>query len=127
SGPEDDSGESKEAWKARMASVAGIRAKSSAALAKLEFLEVLDADWRSDEFSKLGHAIHKMWFSTLTKREKNAIVYIRVRGTGRSSSRIPELAPWDFGISVPWLEKARALPQNKVLLVDWNTYGNPAG
>ncbi|KAF8168612.1 hypothetical protein K438DRAFT_2024904 [Mycena galopus ATCC 62051] len=127
SGPEDDSGESKEAWKARMASVAGIRVKSSAALAQLEFLEVLDVDWRSDEFSKLGHAMHKMWFNTLTKREKNAIVYIRVRGTGRSSSRIPELALWNFGISVPWLETARTLPENEVLLLDWNTHGNPAG
>ncbi|KAF7346895.1 hypothetical protein MVEN_01441700 [Mycena venus] len=112
SGPEDNSGESHEAWKARMAAAAGIRVTSRAALAKLEFLEVLGADWRSDEM-------------LVQARARNAQKV--VQGTGRSSARIPDLAPWDFGSSVPWLEKARTLPENEVLLADWNTYGNPAG
>ncbi|KAJ7801978.1 hypothetical protein B0H14DRAFT_2614854 [Mycena olivaceomarginata] len=127
SGPEDNSGESKETWKARMVGLAGIRITSRATLDKLEFLEVLGADWRSDELSKLGHAMQKMWYRTLTPRERKAIKYIRVRGTGRSSSRIPHLAPRNFGLSIPWLEEARTLPENEDFLADWNTHGNPAG
>ncbi|KAJ7301769.1 hypothetical protein DFH08DRAFT_827236 [Mycena albidolilacea] len=117
SGPEADSGESQETWKARMAALLGIRVTSRAALDKLEFLEVLGADWRSDEWSQLALSSQE--------RERTS-KYICVRETGRSSSRIPDLAPWDFGISVPWLKEAHALPENKTLLADWKTYGNPA-
>ncbi|KAK7059461.1 hypothetical protein R3P38DRAFT_2758891 [Favolaschia claudopus] len=44
-----------------------------------------------------------------------------------TSRRIPDVAPWDFGISVPWLETNRLLDENEETLHDWNTYGNPPG
>lgn len=125
-----------------MAAMSGLSVASRSALAQLEFLEVLNNDWRSDEVkslgsiyvygltpsqsSKLGHALQQFWVSKLSAREKNTIKYIRVRGTGRSSSRIPDIAPWDFAISIPWLEESRLLPENVTLLADWNTYGNPS-
>ncbi|KAJ7939165.1 hypothetical protein B0H13DRAFT_1850900 [Mycena leptocephala] len=101
-----------------MAATARISVASATALAKLEFLEVLNPNWRSDE---------KKWYKSLSARERNAIKYIRVRGTHQSSARIPDYTPWDFGISIPWLEENQKLPENEVLLADWNTCGNPAG
>jgi hypothetical protein len=51
SGPEDDSGESQETWKARMAAIAGISVSSRSTYEGLQFVEVLDPDWRSKEVS----------------------------------------------------------------------------
>jgi hypothetical protein len=68
-----------------------------------------------------------MWFESLTPRERNAIHYIRVRGTGRSSRRIPDVSPWDFGISTVWLEANLQIPENEVALEGWGTHGNPPG
>ncbi|KAK7059312.1 hypothetical protein R3P38DRAFT_959755 [Favolaschia claudopus] len=127
SGPEVGSGESFDTWKVRMAVLAGISVASPSALSKLQFVEVLEPEWRSSDFSNLGHAMHALWFDSLSAREKNSIRYIRVRGSGRTSRRIPEVAPWNFGISVPWLETNRLLDENQETLHDWNTYGNPPG
>jgi hypothetical protein len=69
--------------------------------------------------------MQKFYFNTLSPAEKKQIRYIRARGTGRSSRRIPPLSPWDFGISMPWLEEKRQLPENEILLTDWATHGNP--
>lgn len=49
SGPEDESVESVANWKHRMATRAGYGDASPAAFAKLHFLEVLGADWRSEK------------------------------------------------------------------------------
>ncbi|KAF7367178.1 hypothetical protein MSAN_00977700 [Mycena sanguinolenta] len=127
SGPEEDSGESHETWKVRMAATAGISVTSPSALAKLEFLEVLEPEWRSDDLSNIGHALHVKWFNSLSAREKNCIKFIRVRDTHRSQRRIPDYTPWDFGISIPWLDENKKLPENEGLLHDWGTYGNPSG
>ncbi|KAK6984572.1 hypothetical protein R3P38DRAFT_2575667 [Favolaschia claudopus] len=127
SGPEVGSGESFDTWKVRMAVLAGISVASPSALSKMQFVEVLEPEWRSSDFSNLGHAMHALWFDSLSAREKNSIRYIRVRGSGRTSRRIPEVAPWNFGISVPWLETNRLLDENQETLHDWNTYGNPPG
>lgn len=64
-------------------------------------------------------------FNGLSPRERKKIRYIRVRGTGRSSGRIPDLSPWDFGIAIPWLDENRQVPENEVALKDWATHGNP--
>lgn len=51
SGPEDDSEETKEAWKDRIAAKAGLGASKE--LGKLKFLEVIEPRWRSEEVSLL--------------------------------------------------------------------------
>ncbi|KAF8170477.1 hypothetical protein K438DRAFT_1982638 [Mycena galopus ATCC 62051] len=48
SGPEDNSEESKDAWKMRMAASCGITVTSRAVLAELDFVEVLVPEWQSD-------------------------------------------------------------------------------
>ncbi|KAJ7787040.1 hypothetical protein B0H14DRAFT_2955638, partial [Mycena olivaceomarginata] len=111
SGPDLESDESHETWKLRMAAQNGLSVTSRDTLAKLQFVEVLKPEWRSDALSNLSHALQKFWFSTLTAREQATIKYIRVRGTGRSSPRIPDYAP----------------SQNTITLSDWNTHGNPPG
>ncbi|KAF8214772.1 hypothetical protein K438DRAFT_2008930 [Mycena galopus ATCC 62051] len=126
SGPEDDSDESKDAWKMRMASSCGITVTSRSALAELDFVEVLAPEWRSDVLSNVYHALHKYWFSTLNARERKQITYLRARTT-RTSTRIPDVAPWNIAISIPWLEANRLLPDNTLFLADWNAHGNPSG
>ncbi|KAJ7799843.1 hypothetical protein B0H14DRAFT_2902032 [Mycena olivaceomarginata] len=127
SGPDLESDESHETWKLCMAAQNGLSVTSRDTLAKLQFVEVLKPEWRSDALSNLSHALQKFWFSTLTAREQATIKYIRVRGTGRSSPRIPDYAPWNFAISAPWLEVNRLVPENTITLSDWNTHGNPPG
>jgi hypothetical protein len=51
SGPENEDTRGLAAWKTRMAYTNGYDDVSAAALAKLNFLEVLEAPWRSDEVS----------------------------------------------------------------------------
>ncbi|KAJ7703641.1 hypothetical protein B0H17DRAFT_1194141 [Mycena rosella] len=108
SGPEDNSGESREVWKARMATVAEIPVTSHAMFEKLEFLEVLEPDCARTSCHE-SLQIHPCG------------------GTGRSLQRIPDVSPWDFGIAMPWLQIHRLLPENSVLLAGWATYGNPPG
>lgn len=48
SGPDDESGESHDAWKVRCAVAANMTTDASA-LAKIKFLEVLTPAWRSTE------------------------------------------------------------------------------
>ncbi|KAJ7288588.1 hypothetical protein C8J57DRAFT_1642627 [Mycena rebaudengoi] len=112
SGPEDDSGESQETWKARMAATAGISVSSRSTYESSQFVEVLDLEWRTNE--------------TCTPREKWNSLHSG-SGTGRSSRRIPDLSPWDFGISAAWLEASLQIPENAVALEGWGTYGNPPG
>ncbi|KAK7029129.1 hypothetical protein R3P38DRAFT_3516094 [Favolaschia claudopus] len=127
SGPEAGSGESFETWKVRMAVLAGISVASPSALSNIQFVEVLEPEWRSNDLSDLGRAMHQLWFDSLSAREQNCIKYVRVRGSGRTSRRIPDVAPWNLGISVPWLDTNRLLDENQETLHDWNTYGNPPG
>jgi hypothetical protein len=47
SGPEGGSGESKEEWKLRMATLSGMNAPMPDTIAKLKFLEVVKPGWRS--------------------------------------------------------------------------------
>lgn len=77
--------------------------------------------------SNLFHELFKIWFNASTKQQKNKITFIRVRNTGRPSRRIPAVAPYNFGISSPWLDRAREDPANTVLLHGWGTFKNPPG
>ncbi|KAJ7729849.1 hypothetical protein DFH07DRAFT_1066112 [Mycena maculata] len=126
-GPEDESQESFANWRKRMAAISGCGDLRGDALAKLQFLEVLEPDWRSTEFSTRAVDVHTLWYDSLTAKEKSNIKYIRVRGTGQSSSRIPTKAPFNFGISKPWLEKHQFDPRFQDLLADWGHWPDPAG
>ncbi|KAJ7169320.1 hypothetical protein C8R43DRAFT_830483, partial [Mycena crocata] len=127
SGPESDTGEPQEVWEVRMAASSGYPVTSRVNSDKIKFVEVLSPEWRSNEFSSLLNDIQSYHFERLTAQERNAIRYVRVRGTGRTSSRIPDVSPWDFGINMAWLEENQRKPENAELLADWGTHGNPSG
>ncbi|KAJ7110206.1 hypothetical protein C8R43DRAFT_998177 [Mycena crocata] len=127
SGPEDESQETPANWKRRMARASGHGDSSASALAQLTFVEVLDTDWRSVEFSELNLGLHNTWWGTLTSQQKAQIKLIRVRGTGRRSSRIPKFAPYNFAISQPWLDRHRLDPLYADFLSDWNNHPGPPG
>ncbi|KAJ6620917.1 hypothetical protein B0H10DRAFT_2432638 [Mycena sp. CBHHK59/15] len=124
---DDDTYESTAVWKAEMAKSAGFINLSQAALDKLEILEVVTPDWRADKMSKMFHRLHQIYLDSQSKRDKNKIVFVRVRNTGRRCRRIPAVAPYNFGIAHGWLEQARCDPENVPLLVGWGTFENPAG
>ncbi|KAJ7670983.1 hypothetical protein B0H17DRAFT_1141723 [Mycena rosella] len=84
SGPEDETRETKEAWKVRMAALTDM-SLARAALEKVEFLEVLLPAWH-----------------TTIKQTENT-VYYRVY-TDQVSHRIPLFAPYNFDFITEWLE-----------------------
>ncbi|KAJ7491573.1 hypothetical protein B0H11DRAFT_2228734 [Mycena galericulata] len=127
SGPEDDNVEGFSNWKRRMATSAEYGDVAPAAFAKLHFLEVLEADWRSEKLTNLFVDVHGHWWDSLSVREKSAIKYIRVRGSGRSSKRVPKVAPFNFGVSQPWLDRHKFDPELQALLADWNSHPDPIG
>ncbi|KAJ6608927.1 hypothetical protein B0H10DRAFT_2226415 [Mycena sp. CBHHK59/15] len=102
--PEDEGQESFSNWKRRMAKASGHRDLAPAALAELKFVEVLEADWRTTESQVYSGAWYGTPFIAHTK-----------------------IAPFNFGISKPWLEKHRFDPRYQALLSDWDTYPDPVG
>ncbi|KAJ7449386.1 hypothetical protein B0H11DRAFT_1928731 [Mycena galericulata] len=100
---------------------------SDAALASMEFREVLDMPWRSEELSAPLHEMSVIAFNLLSPTEKKKLKSTRVRNTGRASPRIPEVAPYNFGINQTWLAANKKDSINRNLLVDWNTYADPEG
>ncbi|KAJ7167152.1 hypothetical protein C8R43DRAFT_167619 [Mycena crocata] len=129
SGPDsdDDRYDSKMAWKVEMARLAGYSNLTAQELEKLNMLEVINPDWRSDTLSTVFHDLHGRWRNSRTAKEKESVIYTRVRTSGRRSRRIPAVSPWDFGISSQWLEAARADETNDDRLREWGTFGNPVG
>ncbi|KAJ7677132.1 hypothetical protein DFH06DRAFT_619008 [Mycena polygramma] len=132
SGPEDDSAETKEAWKVRLASKAGLPLTPDF-LRKIHILEILTPAWRSDSYSRLIHAMsdsnaaESSAIQDPTEEpagEESRIVYHRV-GVGRCSDRIPRYAPYDFGMSQQWWRQNGKRPANKKILRDWNKYPEP--
>jgi hypothetical protein len=71
--------------------------------------------------------MQSMYHDGLTTREIGNIKYTRVTGTGRKSSRVPLVTPWDFGFSHTWLDEQRTDPKVSPLIADWGKYGNPEG
>ncbi|KAJ7744274.1 hypothetical protein DFH07DRAFT_749550 [Mycena maculata] len=125
SGPEDDSGESKDAWRVRMAAAAGLPTAPDA-LKKLHFLEVLVPDWRSKAYSDLIHDIEQFRFEGSSDAQKLNLKYNRVL-VGRSSDRVPKYAPYNFGISREWFNTHSKVPEYETLLRDWDKYPEPVG
>ncbi|KAJ7861569.1 hypothetical protein B0H14DRAFT_3617002 [Mycena olivaceomarginata] len=121
SGPDENSGESHEAWKVRCAIAAKVPTDATS-LKKTKFLEVLSPAWRTPEYSDLIHDLEEFWFSGTN--ESNLRKYIRV-SLGRLSHRIPIYAPYNFGISDDWLAEKRGTPEYEQLLDDWGTHGEP--
>ncbi|KAJ7695635.1 hypothetical protein B0H17DRAFT_1131266 [Mycena rosella] len=127
SGPEDESQENFSNWKWQMAAASGHAQITAATLAEMNFVKVLELDWHSSEFSVFNAEIHGTWFESLSARQKNTPKYSRMRSTGRRSSRIPTVAPFNFEISQPWLERHCFDPKYRELLSEWNSWPNPPG
>ncbi|KAJ7039996.1 hypothetical protein C8F04DRAFT_1084399 [Mycena alexandri] len=104
SGPEDDEEESPQAWKVRMAVKYGSKDVTPSGLQNIDFVEVLECAWRSPQLSNISHGAQTLWEKSITTTELGNIKYSRVKNTRRKSSRIPNIAPWDFAISPEWLE-----------------------
>ncbi|KAJ7831871.1 hypothetical protein B0H13DRAFT_2289196 [Mycena leptocephala] len=98
SGPEEETGESFEVWRVRMAALADLSV-APASLERLQILEVLVPEWRTDP-------------------QKQNISYDRV-STNRSLPRIPMYAPYNFGFSEDWLKRNRKDREKRELLADW--------
>ncbi|KAJ6462693.1 hypothetical protein C8R47DRAFT_1327177 [Mycena vitilis] len=134
SGPDEASSETKEAWKVRLASKAGLSLDPQS-LKKIHILEMLTPAWRSDSYSRLLHAMQNSDSNAAESSaaqepteepagEESRIVYSRV-GVGRISERIPRYAPYNFGISLQWWQENGKHPANKKLLRDWTKYSEP--
>ncbi|KAI1781943.1 hypothetical protein LXA43DRAFT_977826 [Ganoderma leucocontextum] len=124
SGPEDDGEEAVVQWKREMAAKAGISGRSDAELKKMSFFEVVKPNWRSDELSKILHDLWDLFWETVSSRAARTMT-TRVRDTGRSSDKIPLVAPYNFGINVEWYERVKVT--HRQMLCDWFKYEDPTG
>jgi hypothetical protein len=71
------------------------------------------------------HKLRKIWWESLSIKEKETISSTPVYGTGRSTSVPPLQAPYDFGIDKTWWALFKhKYPEH---VKDWFTYGNPEG
>lgn len=129
-----------------MATKAGLTDLSPSALKNVKFLEVLECPWRSEkvlflfpsapriqvinsylQLTNVSHTMQAMFSESQTTRERAHFHYKRVTGTHRKSSRIPLVAPWDFGVHREWLDEHCEDPNIGPLIADWGTHGNPEG
>ncbi|KAJ7926495.1 hypothetical protein B0H13DRAFT_1862325 [Mycena leptocephala] len=120
SGPEEETGESFEVWRVRMAALADLSV-APASLERLQILEVLVPEWRTDPYSDIIHDLEQRWSHTLTPKQKQNISYDRV-STNRTSPRIPMYAPYNFGFSEDWLKRNGKDREKRELLADWSKY-----
>ncbi|KAJ7673007.1 hypothetical protein DFH06DRAFT_1467431 [Mycena polygramma] len=134
SGPEQGSGESKEAWKVRMAVAAGkgtdpATPRNSISLKywflngvhfKFVFFLPLKLYLILFQYSDLIHDIEKLRFED----EETKLVYTRV-SQRRISNRIPKYAPYNFGIAREWFNEHRNKPAYRSILKDWDNYPEP--
>lgn len=141
----DDSMASKEEWKKQMAKIGKFGSGF-----KGEFLEVIEASWRSPEVStsvastvtgsRSDHhslaaqfnRICKMLDKIHAERTKQGSIperYQRIRG-GRKNDAPPEsgkFMPFDFCIDSDWLERMREDEDLAKSLEGWGSSGNPDG
>ncbi|KAJ7929476.1 hypothetical protein B0H13DRAFT_2310619 [Mycena leptocephala] len=93
SGPEDNSGESKEAWKVRLAAAANLPLHRDAQK-ELKILEILVPAWHSTGYSGLIRDMQRFRLNDATSDQE--LQYNRVSTADRLSDRIPRFAPYDF-------------------------------
>ncbi|KAJ6572667.1 hypothetical protein B0H10DRAFT_996746 [Mycena sp. CBHHK59/15] len=128
SGPEDEEEESFAVWKVRIAAAHGHKDLTPAALKDKHFVEVLACPWRSDELSCVSASMQSLYTAALNAGGGAPFKYTRVpTPTGRKSSRVPRISPWDFGISWEWLDEQRKNPEVAHFLADWGIHGDPEG
>ncbi|KAJ7131016.1 hypothetical protein C8R44DRAFT_871559 [Mycena epipterygia] len=124
--PDDHSGESKEAWKVRLAAAGNLPLDPNAQQ-KLQLLEILVPSWRSDAYSDFIHELEQFRLDGdgVSPADVLNLKYDRV-GVGRPSDRIPRYSPYDFGVSTQWLKENGNVPANKNILKDWGKWPEPA-
>ena len=71
------------------------------------------------------HRLYDLWWSSLTVVKRRKFTTIRITSTDRSSSIPPNQAPYNFGISVDWMEKYGQKYMD--LIGDWGTFEDPNG
>lgn len=74
------------------------------------------------QYSALIHDFEEFAFARRSHNER----YIRV-SLGRSSDRIPNLAPYNFGILDGWLAANAGKQGNHYILQDWGIFPEPEG
>ncbi|KAJ7934664.1 hypothetical protein B0H13DRAFT_1854963 [Mycena leptocephala] len=104
SGPEDNSEINKAVWETRMALKRGYE--------------------HADDVRYLTRDAKDCLRSSHAYAEKK---YERVRGTGRQSLRVPNRAPFNFGINMAWFDKYKDHPDYSALLEDWGQHPDPEG
>ncbi|KAJ7105222.1 hypothetical protein C8R44DRAFT_886718 [Mycena epipterygia] len=117
SGPDSDSGESKEAWKVRLLDNAGYPTDHTS-VSCYNVLEVLIPGWRVENYGKLLRELRRR--NSGKRAQKYLCIY-----TDRVSTRIPRYAPYNSAIDQAWLEEKKTNPENATLLADWNSYPEP--
>ncbi|KAJ7018277.1 hypothetical protein C8F04DRAFT_1151973 [Mycena alexandri] len=127
SGPDEADDRGKDVWKTRMAFKAGCGDATEAALANLKFLEVLESPWRAAAITETMEELSANTTNVEAITEKTKFTYVRVRNTGRKSSRIPNRAPYNCAIDKDWLAANKDKPAYSDLLSDWGRWDGPEG
>ncbi|GBE87457.1 hypothetical protein SCP_1101330 [Sparassis crispa] len=129
SGPEEGSGLSVIAWKRQMANHCQMDGNhmNVTELEKLKFREHILPSWRSDELSNIFKELDTLAWQAKSAKEKERIVSISVRDTGRSTDIPPLVAPFDFGINKTWWEVNKDDVRYKEVLTDWYMHGDLLG
>ncbi|KAJ6534407.1 hypothetical protein B0H19DRAFT_1272121 [Mycena capillaripes] len=123
SGPEDgDDDISKAVWHTRCAIKRGFPHDTDR-----QFLEVMIPIWRSAQMSDDLHDMQKIAFDLLTPQQKKNIRYERVCDMDHRSARIPERAPYNYGIDRAWFDQVKNDPEYFVLFSDWDDFPDPEG
>ncbi|KAL1951518.1 hypothetical protein VTO73DRAFT_667 [Trametes versicolor] len=127
SGPEDEEVEDKKTWKRRMAEKCGMKDKTDAQLKHITFFETVKPEWRSDMLSTMLHELWDIYIDGINSRTARAMSE-RVRsGTGRSTNKLPQFAPYNCGINREWYEKFKDQNSHRLALRNWYKYPDPPG
>lgn len=77
------------------------------------------------KLTNVYHELHSLLWSTLPAKRKAK--FTLCAQTGRLSKVIPAVAPFDFGINREWFNAHKGKNPYRVLLEDWDKYGDPEG
>ncbi|CAK5271990.1 unnamed protein product [Mycena citricolor] len=128
SGPED-SDKDKGEWALEMAHASGRRDATPQSIADLTFIQVCEFDWRTDEATNLNLELSQIHEDSLSNSNRDRRRLIRVRNTGRLSTRFPAKAPFNFAIRADWLaEKKKDEAMVEMLeTAGWGDFLGPKG